>query len=358
MGGPANFVRVTPATFNPTAGQNVVVAVHAASDARLFVHVLDRDGYAVRALADDQPVAAGTHLVPWDGRDSTGEVVADEAYSFRVVLETREGILTYLPAAQPAKTSIVSADQYSRRNGALMYELAAPSRVHAQAGSAALNGKTKTYDGPVLKTLVNREPRPAGRIVESWNGLDETGALYVPDVPNFVTAILATELPENSVIAYGNTGHKFVDVVAKRTGVSLLPHSHTPAQHHAGLTTLEDVSPTLTITPTNARWDTERKAWVVRGRAAEMSVELTGPTAAAVARQPGRIVVFVDFARQFEVRVRSTRERIRLRTDGMTGSGPRLVTVNWQSDRGPLATNSVRMLAERSVGTEAGHAPN
>ena len=338
---PASFLTVAPSSFNPSLGQQVTISVATPSEARIAVQVLDRDGYVVRTL-ERSAAAAGRETLRWDGRDDKGAVVADEAYSFKATMVTPHETLTFFPAAHPAKSFAVQADQYSRRNAALMYELPVAARIHAQAGAAALNEK-KVYDGPVLKTLVNREPRPAGKVVESWNGLDESGRIYVPDVPHFVTAILATPLPEQAVIAYGNRARTFLDTAATRSGTSLLPaHAHGAAQHHAGLSALEDLSPSLTVTPVGAKWDEKAQTWNFGRGTAVLKVELSGPTAAAVSKQPARIVVFVDYVRQLELSVREKQETIRIPRHLLKGN-PRSVTVNWQSTRGPLAANTVRL---------------
>ena len=331
-------VSVNRHSFNPSLGENVAISVRPPAASRISIAVLDRDGYVTRWLAQNEP-ANDTYTVSWNGRDAHDALVADEAYSFKVDVTSAAGHWTYFPAASVPKTYPVQAKHYSRRNAALMYELPAAARIHAQAGSAAINAKTKTYNGPVLKTLVNRDPRPAGAIVESWNGLDESGAIYIPDLPQFVTAILATDLPENAVIAFGNPTRTFLDVAAKRSGVSLLPPSRTGSHaHHHGLNVLEDVSPSLMVAPAGGTWDQLRKSWTVKGVKARLSVQLAGPTAHLVARQPGRILVFIDYKFAFERRVRHPMEIVEV---PLTEDGTSVVSINWQSEYGPLAANSV-----------------
>lgn len=340
---PAKRVSLNRHTFNPSHGEAVAITVITPSESRISVAVLDRDGHVTRSLAKDQP-ASGAYTATWNGRDDAGGIVADEAYSFKIDVVSSGDRWSYFPGAGVPKSYPVQAKRYSRSNAALMYELPGPARIHAQAGSATIDQKTKAYDGPVLKTLVNREPRAAGAIVESWNGLDESGRIYVPDLPHFVTAILATELPENSVIAFGNRGRSFLDVAAGRRGTSLLPasklHSH---EHHHGLATLEDVSPSLVITPLNATWNEYQKAWVVAGDALSVELRLAGPTAANVARQPGKIISFLDYSQQSERPFRVSSRPMTSRVSVPAG-GARIVTINWQSDYGPLAANSLRVM--------------
>jgi hypothetical protein len=338
-----NSVLLDRNAFNPSLGETVVITVKTPTASRVSIAVLDRDGYVTRWLAKDE-LSEASHVATWNGRDDEGAVVPDEAYSFKVDVTSSAGKWTYFPAASAPKTFPVQARHYSRRDAALMYELPAAARIHAQAGSAAIDAATKKYDGPVLKTLVNREPRPAGAIVESWNGFDESGAIYVPDLPQFVTAILAAELPENAVIAFGNKSRAFLDVAAGRHGTSLLPPAkeHSHAQHH-GLASLEDVSPALVVTPLNGAWDEKARAWMIQGDPVRLSVRLEGQTAPYIARQPGKIIVFVDYVQALEQIVRTPNETIELQL-GVEPGRPHVVSVNWQSDYGPLSPNSIRVM--------------
>jgi hypothetical protein len=345
-------VSVNRQSLNASLGETVSITVAMPGASRVSIAVVDRDGYVTRWLAKDAPAATGSYVAIWNGRDEDGAVVADEAYSFKVDVRSSEGAWTYFPAAGAPKTHPVQAKHYSRRDGALMYELPAAARIHAQAGSAAINETTRSYQGPVLKTLVNREPRPAGPIVESWNGFDESGAIYIPDLPQFVTAILATDLPENSVIAFGNKTRTFLDVAAGRRGSSLLPRKTHAHAHHDGLAALEDASPALVLTPINGTWSERENGWSIDESRLHLAVRLEGPTAPFVARQPGRILVFVDYKQVFERVVRSPKDTFDLPLGGGSAT-PHIVSINWQSDYGPLAANSIRV-TNSAAGDAAG----
>jgi hypothetical protein len=300
--------------------------------------VVDRDGFPVRTLAKSQPVS-GAVSFGWDGRDDAGEVVADEAYSVRV--EWRSGGMSdvYFPADAPAKMQRVASSSYNRRSATLTYMLAGPSRVHIQAGTAALDTKTKQMIGPVMKTVVNREPRGAGAIAEHWSGFDESGAVFIPDLKDFVVAIAATPLPENSIITFGNARRHFVETIATRRGASLFTH-RGHADHHGGLSTLDDVSPALTIQPLNAVWSPEGRVWIVRGSALRARLALAGPSSATFRRHPATIERFVDGRRLGE----PTRKRgdiVEIPLDARNET--QRVSINWNSDFGPVAANTIQV---------------
>jgi hypothetical protein len=78
-----------------------------------------------------------------------------------------------------------------------------------------------------------------------------------------------------------------------------------------------------------------------------LSVRLEGPTARYVARQPAKILLFVDYVQTAERIVRTPNETIELPIGAEPGQ-PRVVSLNWQSEYGPLAPNSIHVTRQRA----------
>ena len=256
-------VRLSRAFFNPTIGETIHIEFEASADGFLNLAILDRDGFLVRKLATDQPIKKGTQKITWDGRADTGEIVPDESYSLKIDIRSSDQVISYFPANIRLEEVKAEVGDYDRQNRVLTYKLPKASRIHAHAGSAVLDTKTNTPMGPVLKTLVNREVRPAGAVIEHWAGYDESGTIYVPGLPNFVVSISASELPENSILSTGNSRLRFVETIKTRKGKSQFTFSEDPHEHHRGLATMEDVSPSMKLRPLNAVWSDKDKAWVL-----------------------------------------------------------------------------------------------
>jgi len=316
-------VSLSRASMNPSSGETLVLHVSLRSAARCGIQVLDRDGFLIRTFPPIDGIA-GDNAVVWDGRDDAGEIVADEAYSFRVVADG--GNDEYFPAARNAAMVAVDPLSYSRATATLTYTLKKPSRVHVQAGT--VHGT----EGPVLKTIVDRQPRDAGKIAEHWSGFDESGSLYVPDLTGFVVAIAATPLPENSVITYGNRKRAFLDYAAHRRGQSLFPH-RAPAAHHAGLDVFNDLAPALTLVTNGNR----------------LQLHTSGPTASAFVRHPGEIYIFVDSNLVMRRDARKSAEPIEI---PIHDDADHVVAVNWRSDYGPVAVGVTKL--RRHAETQSG----
>jgi hypothetical protein len=236
----------------------------------------------------------------------------------------------------------VPVRSYSRRSATLTYSLSQPSRVHVQAGTSTIDPATKQAAGAVMKTVVNREPRIAGTIAEHWSGFDESGLVFVPDLPDFVVAIAASPLPENSIITFGNRKRQFLETLANRHGTSLFT-KRARGEHHTGLQTADDVSPGLVIAPLNAAWSAADRAWIAEpGVPLRLKLSVEGPTAATFQTHPATVEVFVDGKR-----IGGQQEK---RTDivevpSLANGAVRRVSINWNSDWGPVAANTIQVLA-------------
>lgn len=332
-------VNVSPPFFNPSLGQGVSIAFKTTTPGTLTVTVLDRDGFPIRKLPPIS-VAAAEQKVAWDGRDDKGGVVPDEAYSLQIELTSKEGKATYFPANTVPEMFDVPPKYYDRREATILYELPVASRVHVQAGQAVFDPALEKNTGPVLKTVVNRQPRAAGRVVEHWNGFDETGAVFVPALPHFVIGIACTPLPENSVIATGNRQRTFLTYVQTRQGTSLITVKPHHDHHHAGLTTLDDLSPSVTVAVRNGIRMGAGGCWGVPGTSVQLDVDVSGPTARHFRAQPGKLFYF-DGTRRLKVVPASLEANWTELTVELAPGEKKILAVNWTSDYGPSAPGIV-----------------
>jgi flagellar hook assembly protein FlgD len=342
-------VSVSRAFFNPSLGQKIHISLTAGESGRLNLWILDRDGYLVRKLVSNHLITTGKVGFDWDGRDDRGAVVPDEAYSMKIDLVSSSGASSFFPANAIPEMLNAGRALYDRSSGVVSYKLPVPARVHIQAGSARTNQKTGRAEGPVLKTIANREPRTAGSVIDAWNGWDESGTVRVCDLPNFAIAVAASPLPDQAIITVGNRGVTFFDWVGKRTGSSLLTVSTADHSHHRGLSSLEDVAPQLLLKPHNANWSEAERIWLTADEVIRLDASLVGPTAKAFAANPGKVMVFLDL-KNVSTRPAGSAEPIVVSTEGLT-AGPHRITVNWVSDYGPVAVNTVLFRNEKAAPT-------
>ncbi len=337
-------VSVYPASFNPSNGQKVVITTEVDRAGVLSLAIVDRDGFVIRDFETRKVNANEKIAFTWNGFDRDGgSIVADEAYSVRLLLIANGKTFTYFPADSIVDMYSVREATYSRQDGILSYRLPVASRVHLQAGVAYTDPVTKKQVDFVTKTLVNREPRPAGAIVESWGGWDESETIRASELKNFIVGIAGTPLPENSLIVYGNRSRRFLDSVATRKGTSLFTVRTDHHHHHKSLSALDDVSPTMKILDVaNAEWNKTNLSWDAAKQSITVSGEITGVSSAHFTKQPGFIAVFVDGKNVRQISAPVSPFKIEIPIDQMK-AGDHIVVVNWASNWGPVAANSFRL---------------
>ena len=333
-------ISVSRPFFNPALGQKIEISFALDRAGALDVLILDRDGYVVRRLVSSKKVESGPVSLEWDGRDERFDVVPDEAYSLKVDLASDGGGESFFPANAIAEPLPSRAALYDRLTGIISYKLPGPSRVHIQAGSAVIDKKTGLASGPVLKTVANREPRSGGPVIETWNGWDESGTIRVCDLPYFAIAVAATPLPEASIITVGNRDASFFDWVRVRSGSSLFTIAAADHAHHKGLSSLEDVAPKLALRPRNATWDAAARLWQAPDKDIQIDSVVEGPTAASFRNHPGKLMVFLDQDCVATVLVEAQEPSVTVPISRLS-PGPHRMTLNWVSDFGPVAVNSI-----------------
>jgi hypothetical protein len=239
-------VEASKRTFNPSLGQSTTLSYELKKDAAVTVQVYDPDQDLVVALADEQPQKSGKVDLVWDGKDETGKVVPNEAFFFTIEAETEDGRRkVYDPTVfSGGVEQDLTEASIDREAGTILYRLPEMSRVRIRLGIG---------NGPLLSTLVDWEPRPAGQVTEYWDGKDRDGLVDLAGHPRFKMIISYFDLPQNSVIAYGNKGATYLEY---KKGVRRTKKEERPwlggdekkRSRHFELPRAQDRSPELVMT--------------------------------------------------------------------------------------------------------------
>lgn len=330
-------VHLSSKFFNPSTGQTIGIRLNVQQAQTVVVEILDRDRRVVRRFPK-RAVKAGFFEQKWDGRDDAGTVVPDEAYSPRIIVTGAAGAQTYDPSKDVSPAwDLKPVRTYSAVDGVLAYTLARDARVVVQAGLATVDPVTKKAGLPVvLKTIVNREPRVAGRVLERWNGLDESGLIVVRDLPGFAFAIAAEAFPENTMLTVGNRTQSFVDYARSRaTNHDVKVTAAIPAI----LDALDDRVPELSLT-SNAAWNPERAGWETRG---PLTVTARINRAGRFLDQPTALYLFVDERQVAEQEHPESPVALSVDTNALP-PGEHRVVVNWTNRKGLTAVNCLKLL--------------
>ena len=190
-------LRVSPPSLNPTKGERATIEVNLSAPARLSARVLGPDHQILRTIQTPDPVGPGNATLTWDGRDDEGAIVPNEAYYFLLVATGAGGQQAVLDPLRIAggERFDIARGRWEPTKSKLHYFLPEAGRVLVRVG---------LHDGPLLRTLVNWEPRTKGAVVETWDGKDPSGQVNVGHIPNLKFVVTGFYLPAGSVITRGN----------------------------------------------------------------------------------------------------------------------------------------------------------
>lgn len=328
-------VQVSPASFNPSAGQTTKILFSVSKSGKINASIFDRDGFAVKNWT--LPVTPGKpQEISWDGKDDSGAVLPDEAYTIRLQMGKQaeyNPALHFVPTLEKAP-----ARSYSAVSGTLTYTVKQPSRVHIQAGLATK--QDGVMKGCVIASLVDRAPRPTGSIVEAWDGYDATKKIYLPDQAHFVIAIVAESLPQNSIILTGNRKSSFLEYgAAHHKGSPQLKLQNSLGAHHAGLNSVEDRDPDVALeihspSPVHGIYP------IVASSAVQFRASIDTRKFPHFLKYPNELQVFVDTRQVKLLENPKSPSDLSVSFDGVP-DGKHMLTVNWISKYGPVGASSV-----------------
>jgi len=226
-------VSTSTSYFNPTKAEKVTIYFQLSKRAKTEVNIYDPDFTLVKAIKPEGHMEAGRCSLTWDGKDTDGNIVPDEAYFLTITVEDQLGHAeTYDPTTfSGGEGEDITEAEVDPVSKVITYRLSGMARVLIRLG---------VQDGPLLNTLVDWKPRVAGEITESWSGRDKDNLIDLLNHPRFKMLITYFNLPENSMITYGNRALDYKAYkkslrqpsTAKdrpiRTGVLLSPHYSLP----------------------------------------------------------------------------------------------------------------------------------
>lgn len=191
-------------SFAPVRGENFSIPVHVNDPAKIKalkveIRSSDEDLMRTLTLAEISPDTTD-YVVKWDGKDDANNIVPDEAYTPVVMVTTQlNEIVTISAQGSSGGEELLDFDK-TVRPGVIEYTLPAAGRMLVRCG---------IKNGPMLRTLIDWEPRTAGFHAERWNGRDKDDVIAIEQNPDVGYLIVGYELPHHSIITHGNNSESY-----------------------------------------------------------------------------------------------------------------------------------------------------
>jgi flagellar hook assembly protein FlgD len=167
--------------------------------ANVTVTITSTDDNPIRTLLNHAAQAAGPHSVQWNGRTESGMPAADGVYLFVIEAENETDYAVYDPG-------VVTVPEVTEFYGETPFQ--PPSQtcpIHSTiTADAMVRIRIGLANGPLLRTLVDWEPRAAGQHTDVWDGRDESG--NVVPAGEYLVGIWADGWAANGILVIGPMG--------------------------------------------------------------------------------------------------------------------------------------------------------
>jgi hypothetical protein len=187
-------VSAAPLSFDPARGESTAIRFELSEPAQVALEIYDVRGLEVRRIAQSETLPAGAHELRWDGRDERGRSVPAEAYVYTLAATGAAGAsaLWDLADRTGGETLRAEAVHWDPQAGEIDYILPERGRARIRIGLED--------DGPLLATVIDWVPRPAGPQHTPWNGKDASGVLDLAHHPKLAISVEAFALPQNALL--------------------------------------------------------------------------------------------------------------------------------------------------------------
>ncbi|GAG37604.1 unnamed protein product, partial [marine sediment metagenome] len=185
-------------SFNPTQGQSAKIRYRLSKKAGVAIKLYDADNNLVMTLEPEGIDKKGYNERSWDGRDHKGNILPPEAYTYTIEardLAKKQAYVYDIAEETGGRNLTLRELDFDYMTGDITYVLPKAARLRVRVGIKE--------GGPLLRTLVNREPKKAGRGRIKWDGMDSSGVSNLLGNPDLFANIAAVSLPENSIIVEG-----------------------------------------------------------------------------------------------------------------------------------------------------------
>ena len=202
------FEPFSKVAFSPNRQQLFEIPFTLNRAAMVEILIYTSDDNLVRKLSSTKSLEAGKHSLTWDGKDYEGDIVPDEAYSVVLHAAGKAETVTIDPREESGGEVEKIVSTVIENDGKIAYSLSKPSRVRIRSG---------VVDGPMLRSLINWQPRPSGKNVHRWSGFDKDKVVDILSLDNYALSVTAFNLPDHSILTTGNSSLTYPEYYKKKS---------------------------------------------------------------------------------------------------------------------------------------------
>jgi hypothetical protein len=180
-------------TFRVDKEKSVNIGYTVSKDALVAIKLYNSSDFIVRTLVKNYKASAGSHSIAWDGKNDSGEIIPEGVYIYTIDASCVNGERNVYDPADETGGLLLKVRK-------LFLDIEKRELVYIMPRAGMVRIRTGIKNGPLLKTVIDWEPREAGRQIEKWDGRDKSNLIDLFKIPEREIYIFAYSLPDNTII--------------------------------------------------------------------------------------------------------------------------------------------------------------
>jgi len=276
--------------FSPALKQTFKLTYTLSEDANVTWEIYSPDNNLIRTIhgVDSKK---GEHTMTWDGKDTQGIVVPDEAYNIVLIAKNKKTLQTIdqrFSGGEILKNLNTEID----KTGNISYTLSRPARVLVRAG---------IENSDMLRVISNWVPRNSGKVRQHWNMKDKDGIVDISRLA-FGISVSAFALPEYSIITTNNKQIDYFTYFKQKKfncntlsqEEQILRSKNKAISKHFYTCRIKDRAPRITLTLPKAKKNDQNISILENGKRTLVKVTMHPEDEAILEKAKYEVSFFVD----------------------------------------------------------------
>lgn len=317
--------------FSPALKESFPIEFILKKDSNVSVEIYTPDNNLIRTL--NKSFKKGKNKIIWDGKDSKGVIVPDEAYN--IVLKADKEVLDFRDSGGKI---IKDLKRKIDKRGKISYKLSKPSRVLIRAG---------IQNGPMLRVISNWIPKNKGLIVQRWNMKDKDEIIDISKY-NFAISISAFELPKYAIITTNNKTESYLQYFKRnhfKCNKKSKKNLDKGFSKHSYSCRLEEKEPNLKMQINNVPLNSKNTPILTNGKLALVKVSMNSEDEELFEKVKYEVSFFVDLQFTSEEELGYMPISWNFNPNGLK-KGEHILTVNVSSFDGKVGVKNLGFMVE------------
>jgi len=322
--------------FSPALKQKFPIEFELKKDAEVKIDIYTPDSNLIRSLHSKGVLKKGKHTMEWDGKDSNGTVVPDEAYN--IVVKADKEILDFRKTGGEIVKDLQS---HVNRQGHISYKLSKPSRVLVRVG---------VENSSMLRVISNWIPKNRGKVLQRWSMRDKDNIVDISKL-KYGVSVSAFTLSDYAIITTNNKADNYISYFQKNRfkcntipqDKQLLKRGDKGISKHFYGCRIKERDPRLELKIPNAKRDKNGLPILSNGKRTLIKVSMNPEDEAILEAVKYEVSFFVDFKFSSEEELGYMPISWNFNPNGLK-KGKHVLTVNVSSFSGQVGVKSLEFL--------------